>query len=565
MARAQEVLAAAAGACYIAGEHGNFRGIDSTLAELAQASGPLAAAWTLALQTLRWSLEPRGTWEPAGPSPAAVRRFIEAGDEAGDEAGGEALQRIAARVCSVMERVCISTLDAAQLAAWTSLHARLESADGQPSVALRSAQLWQRLLEGATAGQDVVAKALFEEASRQKAPAQVIESTALRALLALSGGAREEAVELARRASRMAQSESLPQLEYLANLTLARVRRYSGRPHLALHILNALSRVAPPAWSGWIGWETLLAGGDRGDPDDDASRPGDAPAMAARTALAAFLRAARAGEWARFQTLAAALDSTVSAFWPDLAREAQVLIAALDPLRPLPSSSRAWFEGEEANLPCGLHGIGVSPGTGDENDDATVFVVARPGARGRRVLRPALAFATTPQLLARDAGKAAPGGVRTETGVAALALAGEDGMTREEFFQSVYGFPFVAHRHQAVLDVLCLRMRGLIGPAGRIRRDTGDGRPWLALSLGAPIIVADMRCALPIADRVLRALAKLGTISASSAATSLRMPLRTVQAVLQQLVAEGACSTERDGRRISYKVEDTTFTEVTAS
>ena len=70
---------------------------------------------------------------------------------------------------------------------------------------------------------------------------------------------------------------------------------------------------------------------------------------------------------------------------------------------------------------------------------------------------------------------------------------------------------------------------------------------------------------LPAADRVLRALATLGATSASGAADSLRMPLRTVQAVLQQLVAEGACTIERDGRRVAYRIEDTTFTQVTSA
>ena len=99
--------------------------------------------------------------------------------------------------------------------------------------------------------------------------------------------------------------------------------------------------------------------------------------------------------------------------------------------------------------------------------------------------------------------------------------------------------------------MLCLRMRRLLGEAGQIRRDSIDeGAARIALSLVDGIVVADMRCALPVADRVLRALAKLGMSSASAAADSLRMPLRTVQAVLQQLVAEGACRIEREGRRI---------------
>jgi hypothetical protein len=141
-----------------------------------------------------------------------------------------------------------------------------------------------------------------------------------------------------------------------------------------------------------------------------------------------------------------------------------------------------------------------------------------------------------------------------------------------EFFRQVYGFPFVAQRHQTVLDVLCHRMRHLLADAGEIRRghievpavggseSATTTEPSLALAVSAPVIVADTRCLLPTADRVLRALASRGAMSANAAAQTLRMPLRTVQAILQQLVAEGACSSERDGRRVSYRIEDTTFT-----
>ncbi len=120
-------------------------------------------------------------------------------------------------------------------------------------------------------------------------------------------------------------------------------------------------------------------------------------------------------------------------------------------------------------------------------------------------------------------------------------------------------------------------MRALLGSAGDIRRDEGETMaateagsislsppattPRSALVLREAIVVRDMRCVLPVADRVLRSLALLGATSANSAAESLRMPLRTVQAVLQQLVAEGACTIERDGRRVAYRIEDTTFTD----
>ena len=183
-----------------------------------------------------------------------------------------------------------------------------------------------------------------------------------------------------------------------------------------------------------------------------------------------------------------------------------------------------------------------------------------------------MALAPPARTLGRDAVRS---GARTETGIAALALAGEGGDTRDAIFRRVYGFTFVAYRHRAVLDTLCHRMRALLGSAGDIRRDEAEASgvadspspamPSIALVLREAIVVPDMRCVLPAADRVLRSLALLGATSASAAAESLRMPLRTVQAVLQQLVADGACTIERDGRRIAYRIEDTTFTEVTLS
>ena len=606
MTNVDEVLTAAARISFAAGEHGNFRGADPLLARLPAMSGPHPQAWSLALRAIRWSFEPT---EVVAPTPEETRRFV---------AFPDSVRQVAARACAVMERACIRTFDVEQLGVWIDVHTardavvlppspsptekgKASAADakkkpdkkvpapdeagaesplpvaeaGARDVGLWSAQLWQKLLLGDTAGQEIAAKALFDEASRQRAAPQVIESTVLRALLALSSGATDDAVDMARRASRMAQSESLPQLEYLANVTLARVRRYSGRPHLALHILAALTRVAPPAWTGWIGWEMLLAGGEGIRKDGDSVALFDAPAMVAQRNLAALLAAARGGERPLFLEAATALEQS-AAVWPDLLREVQSLLAALDPMREgVPEGAVPWSRGETATIPCGLHGVGIPQGSGPETEGATAFVVASPASLGRRFLRPGLAFVPGARLLARDSAKAVAGGVRTETGIAALALAGEAGTTREVFFRSVYGFPFVAHRHQAVLDVLCHRMRNLLGDAGEVRRDSGESAaaaaasavsgspdgapvtpppqgPSLALVLKMPIVVPDMRCALPTADRVLRALATLGTTSASTAADSLRMPLRTVQAVLQQLVAEGACSIERDGRRVAY-------------
>jgi hypothetical protein len=600
---AKQDLIAKATAAFGSGEHGDFRGFDAIWEELRAASDTTLRAWRLALQAIRWSFDP-GFCPPPGAGEA--RHLAKESPE---------IAAIVARACSVMERACIPALDGAQLAIWTEVHAGLPPAGPQPGgpvvaaapgplngvgarppvelgdgvdVSLRSARLWLRLLAGEAAGADSEAKQIFEDAARLRAPAQVIETTVLRSLAALSAGETEAAVDLARRASRMAQAESLPQLEYLANLTLARVRRYSGRPHLALHILVALSRVAPPVWSGWIAWEVILAGGRPQFARDPVEGGGGAvslaaegrarelalpetPAAAAARALLGFLQVVRDGRREEFAEQATALRRA-SACWWDLAQESETLLAAVDvaqddaPLRLAP-----WRRGETTAIPCGLHGIGIPQGADLETETATAFVLAGPQRSGRRILRPGLTLAPEARMLTRESAKNAAAGVRTETGIAALALAGPNGLSREDFFRTVYGFPFVPHRHQAVLDVLCHRMRNLLGDAGELRRDGADvggggaSGPSLVLILGKSIVVPDMRCALPTSDRVLRALATLGTTSASTAAESLRMPLRTVQAVLQQLVAEGACTVERDGRRVSYRIEDTTFTEVTSA
>ncbi|HVY37182.1 MAG TPA: helix-turn-helix transcriptional regulator [Polyangia bacterium] len=564
MAGVDGVLTAIARVSYQAAEHGDLREVDRVMAELdaAEAASPPAGAearaWRLALETIRWSFDPsRGR----APRPQTVR------GKAVTPAASAALRR----ACAVMERAAFCTFDRKLLDEWIAAHAALDpqakAVAPEPDLSLPAARLWARILHGDVAGLEGAAKSLAEEASRAGDAAALIEATIVRALALLSTGTLDDAVELGRRAARMAQAEALSHHEYLAHITLARVRRYTGRPHLALHILAALARVAPATWSGWIGWETYLSGGSLGD----VVAPVAGPAMRAQQSLQALLDAARSGDRRAFDRAAADARSVASDA-PVLADEVAAVIAAIDPLeRSTPQALLPWLQGEIAAIPFGLHGVGVLEDAGPQAESATAFVMARPGQPGRRLLLPGLKLVPSARLLVRDTSRA---GARTETGIAALALAGGAVISRDDFFRRVYGFPFVGYRHRAVLDTLCHRMRTLLGDAGEIRRDEGDGdenvaaggrAPTIALLLHEPIVVPDMRCILPTADRVLRALALLGSTSASVAAEQLQMPLRTVQAVLQQLVSEGACTTERDGRHVVYRIEDTTFTQVTAA
>lgn len=144
--------------------------------------------------------------------------------------------------------------------------------------------------------------------------------------------------------------------------------------------------------------------------------------------------------------------------------------------------------------------------------------------------------------------------------LAALALAGPAGLSREDFFARVYGFAFVPRRHQAVLDMLVHRMRARLGPRGALERRPDGGA--MVLEVSAPLAIPDPRCALGAAERVLWTLARLGAASAQEAAAALRMPLRAVQNVLRELVEEGACSQIRSGRQLHYRVRETTFTSL---
>jgi hypothetical protein len=565
MAGVDGVLTAAARTSFQSAEHGDLRGLDPLVSHLSGSVAPGDRGWGMALEAVRWSFD---TTRGSAPSISDARRLADSAPEA--RAG-------MTQACVVMERVAFAALNGPMLAEWTDLHASLGTAagnrDGSGDVLLAGAHLWQRLLAGEISGIESAARDLGDEASRQSAAATVIEANVIRALAALSSGALDEAIDLSRRASRMAQTEALSHHEYLANITLARVRRYSGRPHLALHILAALDRVAPPSWSGWIGWECLLAGGARTPRDLP-----DFPSARAERPLQELLESARGGDRTKFDAAAGAALRAAQ-IWPALAAEVSGLIAALDPsAREVPASTEAWIRGETATIPFGLHGVGISHAGDPKGEDATAYVLARPGQPGRRFLRPGLALAPPARMLGRDAVRS---GARTETGIAALALVGAGGDTRDAVFRRVYGFTFVPYRHRAVLDTLCHRMRALLGNAGDIRRDEAETAvaaesgsssppspgtaPSIGLVLREAIVVRDMRCVLPVADRVLRSLALLGATSANSAAESLRMPLRTVQAVLQQLVAEGACTIERDGRRVAYRIEDTTFTEITVA
>jgi DNA-binding transcriptional ArsR family regulator len=85
----------------------------------------------------------------------------------------------------------------------------------------------------------------------------------------------------------------------------------------------------------------------------------------------------------------------------------------------------------------------------------------------------------------------------------------------------------------------------------------------LELRVDRAFVVRDPRCVEPTVARVLRLLASRGASNAEDLASDLQVSQRTIQIALQHLVADGVCQQQRAGRAITYKVDDTTFSEPT--
>jgi hypothetical protein len=459
----------------------------------------------------------------------------------------------AARACVELERLALLAFDPEALARWRLVHLSLIEGLGLPelSARARAARVWTVAL-GGDARDDAEARELFREAGRLAMNGLAVEATAAQATILLDRGDLDGALATARRGSRMGRTEGILEEECLANLVLARVRRHLGKPHLASRILVGIEKMAPPSWRRWLSWERALAAG-----------PEAAPCGSAESASGAFVDRSGTGVWALRDLLAASSAGDRAAFAdagarlaailapvPALAQEAALLAAALDADATPPPALEGWARGDLPFVPGGLHG----PSTASP-DQPFAFVLARPGRGGRRFLRAGSALVSDSNLLAASSVEH----YRTDTLLAALAIAGPAGVERTELFRSIYGIPYAAALHESVFRGLVHRSRRRIEGRGAITRD-GER---LLLDVEAPLVIPDPRCMPPTEECVLRLLATRGQAGSEDIAGELRISVRAVQAALKQLVEDGACHPERQGRAIVYRVDDTTFSEPT--
>lgn len=401
------------------------------------------------------------------------------------------------------------------------------------------------------------ARAWRAQAIESLESAAVVDLAVTQAWNAEAEGELDAALSAARRASRMARTEALPQQEYFANLMLARCRRLVGHPHLAVRILSALQRFVSPQWHAWLAWELLMSGATAAAEAALISVRSDGPIYTALHAAGRLMRAARQGQREAFD--AACLELRAACFGSRRLRaDAEALIVAVDArtlLSDAPLHLRDWLEGVETKPPRGLHGLAADLADDASIKSALVFVAMSPGRDARRVLGPGLALLDGHERLRQSQRRQG----RMDTAVAVLALAGRDGLELEELFRRVYEFDFDAEIHAGALRKLLVRVQEWLGPLAHLHAE--GNRRWLEVV--RPLVVADPRSVPPVDVRVLAVLAASGSTSAKEAAKRLRIPLRTAQAALQDLLGDGTAQRVRTGNVVEYHLEDTTFTEPT--
>jgi hypothetical protein len=532
---------------------GDLSDVRDTLARLAVEESAMAGAWAAAITAAAWMVRPD---LHRAPERRELERFLGAQPDA---------RLVAALSLSHLERASAVAFDPGALEAWLALHERLLAGTSheqtEAGLWLEAARAWAALLRGRLAGLFESTSDLEKRALTAKVAPLVIDASVQRALLASLSGDLETGTALARRASRMARTEGLPQQEYLAHLTLARARRLSRHPHLAIRILTALEPMISTHFTGWLAWELLMAGEVVESTALLARSEHTSLALAAARALSEVVRSAVAGDRAVFERSARELTRHTRGF-SLVEREAVALLTAADyRAADVPDAEpvRAWCAGREAPPPPALHGLCMRPGTeaqSEAEDVSEAYVLARVDAPPRRILGLGSNLVDLPEIVRLRRTRRRQGRVEIMTAIIAASPAG---IEQTQAFEQAYELPYEAEVHRGVFEVLLHRVRAYIEAAGELEREEGV----LRIRLRRPLLVPDPRCARPLHDRLLRILAREGRATASDAASKVGLSLRAVQDALKALIEDGICSSERDGRQIVYVVEDTTFSEPT--
>ncbi len=409
---------------------------------------------------------------------------------------------------------------------------------------LHLVEAWSALASGAAPRALRQADLAAELATRHALAEALVEARSLGALATLEAGDPTLALELARRAMRMARVEELPAAEYLAALTLARARRLNNASHLASRILTSLLSYAPAPWHGSACWELALSSGLACA--DVPFPPGSAPAS-----FLDWLRAANTSDRDAFARLELELRQRLSGFCPGLADFERARWVVDPEVHECGDSQiESWKHGRVDELGLGLAGLAGIPLA--EVTTYACAVSAGPQTPATRVVRVGAGLA---QQHWSASSAATAKHARTQTLLAVLVLAGSEGMDERAAFEASYGFRFQPDLHRDTFNVAIHRARSRLSAEDRLVREAGT----LRLELAQRTAVPDPRCGLPVAERVLRRVALGSALNARAISKFLGISVRSAQNALETLVEEGACRQRKQGRQVDYLIEDTTF------
>jgi len=443
----------------------------------------------------------------------------------------------------------LARFEMGELRAWAELARRCESDDDGDGDGVVRRKVTEARLSFADGELEAAAASARQLADTEGSlPSLAIEALCIESLCHLTLGHSEAARAAARQACRRSRESELRAHRFLSGLVLARVRRSLGRGHLAGRILCAMRPILPATYRGWLRWELTLCG-------QEASRLG-APgtSQSATDALSEVLEATARGDAAAFASRLDSLRHHVTGVG-FLAPEVDALAALLDPTATTdaaPTSVREFLRGDDPRVPLGLDALSST----GEADGRPVAVALRRGTdRPRRLLTIASALAgeaaTTLPLTRLRKG-------RVDLACTVLALA-EDGLSEEELFRACYGFKFARHLHEGVLSMLVSRVRERLAGLYEVERSGGTVR----LVGGAAILVPDPRCTADVEQKLLKLVARMGSVSTRIAARELGVSLRTVQDTVSRLVEDDELTMDRSGRSVGYRLEDTSFSELT--
>ncbi len=493
--------------------------------------------------------------------PAACRAWLDARAREGLSGLDAEGRGVAARVLGALARDAALSLDAERVAALDDQITKLAADDARAAGARALTSAWRALLSDDARALDLTTRALTAMTELRDAEG-VVEATALHALARLAEDDVAEGLRIARRASRMARTEAIPVCEVLAHLVLARARRASGHPHLALRITRGLagfsaSGSSAGAHRGWLALERSLAGGAAGDEPTPVGATSSVSVGAVVRPLAAWVAAAEQGHVEAFDDATRTLGTATRGLPSFVRRELDAIVLAVDArLDPTRSRIEPFLRGATADVPPVLAGLGTTRGA---EEAAIAYVASRQRGPARRVVRLGRALAAHGRVALKQT-RMKQG--RTETVVAALLLAGPSGLAEDVCFRAVYGFAYVPELHRGAFDVTLHRAREWIGEHGAIERRGSV----VSLEARRALLCPDPRSSGSLSDAVLVALADHGARGAKEIAEATGIPLRAVQTALAELARDGACDARPgSGRAMEYVVEDTTFTEPTAA